>query len=206
MTAVHRVFRNAFAAAPRFIGSVADGDSERAQLVGGFFGDVIEFLRVHHESEDELLFPRLLQRAADPETVARIGAQHHDIETALGAAAERVTAFRNSGSAQAGAELVTAIAALDAAATPHLDEEERTVLPAVEQVITAEEWGELPGHALGAFRGEDMFLIIGLVREQFSDAQNAAMLEAMPPPAAEAWRTVGLDAYKAKVAALVAGA
>ncbi len=206
MTAVHRVFRSAFASAPRFINSVPDGDVDRAQLVGGFYGDVIEFLRVHHESEDELLFPRLLERADDAETVARIGAQHHDIETALAAAADRVTAFRSTGSAEAGAALVAAVAALEAAALPHLDEEELSVLPVVEQVITTAEWDELPGHALGAFAGEDPFLIIGLVREQFTEEQNARMLEGMPPPVADAWRAVGLDSYKAKVAALVGGA
>ena len=29
------------------------------------------------------------------------------------------------------------------------------------------------------------------------------MLEGMPPPAVEAWKTVGIDAYKATVAGLV---
>ena len=39
--------------------------------------------------------------------------------------------------------------------------------------------------------------------EQLDQAQRDTMLEVMPPPAAEAWRTVGIESYKKSVAALV---
>jgi hypothetical protein len=205
MTAVHRIFRNAFASAPQLVGSVAEGDDERAELVGGYYGDVLEFLRVHHEGEDLLMFPRLVERSSNPDVVARIGAQHHDVETALEAANEAVAAFRASGSRAAGLRLIEQLDVLRGVLEPHLDEEERMILPIVEEHLTLEEWGAMPGHAMQSFQGDDMFLIIGLVREQFTDDQNARMLAGMPPPVVDAWQSVGLQAYAAKVAALVRG-
>ena len=72
-------------------------------------------------------------------------------------------------------------------------------LPLLAEHITAAEWGELPGHAMAAFQGDNAFLILGLVREQFTPEQNERMLLEMPPPAVEAWKTIGIDAYKATV-------
>jgi hypothetical protein len=206
MTAVHRVFRNAFDSASQLIGSVPDGDVERAALVGGFFSDVLEFLRVHHEGEDALMFPKLLDRVDDPELVASIAAQHHDVEAALAATQQAIAAFRASASADDAARLIDDLASLAGILQTHLDDEERAILPVCEAHLSVEEWGELPGHAMQSFQGDDMFLIIGLVREQFTDEQNARMLAEMPPPVVDAWHSVGLSAYKAKVSALIGGA
>lgn len=199
MTAVHRVFRHTFASAPQVLGTVADGDTERADLVGSFYGDVLEFLRVHHEGEDDLMFPKLVARAEDPDAITRIAEQHHAVDGALSAAKTSVAAFRASGSANAGTQVAADIAALESVVVAHLDAEERDVLPVVERHITLAEWDEMPGHAMQSFQGDDLFLIVGLVSDQFNDVQNERMLEGMPPPVADAWRTVGLDAYKAKV-------
>ena len=203
MVAVHRVFRNAFAMAPQLIGGVADGDLERAGLVGGFYDAVLKFLHAHHSGEDDLLFPKLLERAEDPELVARINGQHELVDHALAVAEATLTEWALDGSATTAARLVGEIETLSAATLPHLDEEEAEILPIVTEHITLTEWQELPGHAMKATDPADLWLILGLVREQMSDEQKARMEEGMPPPLVEGWKSVGLDAYKSKVAALV---
>src|SRR6478735_103151 len=150
MTAVHRVFRNGFAMAPKLIGGVADGDIERAGVVGGFYVTLLNFLHAHHDGEDELLFPKLLERAEDPTLVARINAQHHLVDDALAVVEATLTEWSVDGSATTAARLVGEIEVLSAATLPHLDEEEAEILPIVERHITLAEWGELPGHAMKA--------------------------------------------------------
>src|SRR6478735_10972468 len=98
MSAVHRVFRNAFAMAPKLIGGVADGDADRAAVVGAFYATVLRFLHAHHDGEDELLFPKLLERSSDPELVARINGQHHLVDDALAAVEATLTEWTVDGS------------------------------------------------------------------------------------------------------------
>src|SRR6478609_1520519 len=169
MAAVHRVFRNAFGMAPKLIGGVADGDAARASVVGAFYKAVLSFLHAHHSGEDELLFPKLVERAPDPELVARINGQHQAVDEALTAVDATLAAWTADGSAATAQKLVGEIAVLEAATVPHLDEEEAEILPIVSEHITLAEWGELPGHAMKATDPNDLWLILGLVREQMSD-------------------------------------
>ena len=73
----------------------------------------------------------------------------------------------------------------------HLDEEERVILPIAGDHLTVEEWGELPAHGMKNFRGERIWLVMGLIREQMSDAQRASMDAHMPPPVRDFWVNVG---------------
>src|SRR6478735_1672071 len=140
MAAVHRVYRNAFAMAPQLVGGVDDGDVARAEVVGAFYADILEFLHLHHEGEDELLFPKLVARVPDPELVTRIAGQHALVHDGLEASNASVAAWRTTGSAADRDRLLAALTALEAAALPHLDEEEEKILPLVSEHITLEEW------------------------------------------------------------------
>ena len=86
--------------------------------------------------------------------------------------------------------------ALRAQLVEHLDAEEAQALPLCAENILAEEWGQLPGHALAGYRGDKVWLILGLIRQRMNDAQRAAMLEHMPPPALEMWTSFGEQAFK----------
>ena len=64
MPAVHKVFRSSLAAAPTFIASAA-GDDARREMIANYYANLIEFLRVHHDGEEELVFPTLGERAPE---------------------------------------------------------------------------------------------------------------------------------------------
>ncbi len=202
MAAIHSVFRNAFAAAPRLIGSVSDGDVARAGVIGSYYLNVLEFLHVHHGGEDELLFPRLEARVPDPAVIIQVASQHENVHEPMAGSIAAAKEWMASGSAADGTELIVQLVTLEAALIPHLDDEEAIVMPFVEEYITLEEWGQLPGHAMQAFQGDNMFLIIGLIRDQFNEEQRARMQAAMPPPAWGAWQSVGIDAYAGTIAAI----
>ena len=204
MRAIHGVFRQTFQSAPRLVPAVAEGDVERAELVGSFVADVAEMLRLHHEGEDELMMPLLVERSADPDLVRRVAGQHHDVHGPLADVEAAAARWRTSASASDAATLVDALARLEAATVPHLDQEEELLLPVAAEHMSVEEWGALPAHAMQRFTG-DMFLILGMVRDNMSDEQRSRMLAEMPPPLVEAWQNVGIEAYGAKVKALMAG-
>jgi hypothetical protein len=201
MVQVHRVFREAFRAAPALIGSVAAGDAARAEVVGAYYANVLEFLRVHHEGEDALVWPKLLERAKDQsDTISRIAGQHKGVEEGLAVANERLAAWRAAPDADSGAQLAVAIAALNADLVAHLDEEERVILPIAAAHITMPEWGELPAHGMQHFAGDKMWLIIGLLQEQFSQEQIAMMESHMPPPVLDFWTNQGRPQFQAYIA------
>jgi len=203
MLAVHQVFRDAFGAAGSYVASTGAGsDDVRVALVGDFYRNVFAFLHVHHEGEDALVTPLLVERLDDPREVERVAAQHTEVLVPLADAEDALQAWSERPGAASSEALVTSLGGLDEVLRAHLDEEERVVLPLCDGNLSVEEWGALPGHAMGAFQGDRIWLILGLIREQMTDEQRADMLAHMPPPAVEMWTTFGSNAFDGFVAEL----
>ena len=43
--------------APTLLGDIAASDTRRSTIVGSYYHNVLRFLRVHHDSEDQLVWP-----------------------------------------------------------------------------------------------------------------------------------------------------
>jgi iron-sulfur cluster repair protein YtfE (RIC family) len=192
MAAVHQVFRDAFGSPAALVSTVGSEDVERQILVGEYYSEVLALLAVHHEGEDELVWPLLRERAPQHvELVAEMEGQHHQIHADVERAVEALAAWSTAPHPDTADSLVAALEAVDASLIPHLDREEREILPIAAVTMTGEEWGRLPQHGTEHFRGEKLWLILGLIREQMTPDQLAAMDAAMPPPAVEFWRDAG---------------
>lgn len=203
MTQVHQVLRNAIGEAPALFGSASAGGPDRVDLVGTYYDNVLSFLGVHHDGEDVVIWPTLCERAPDhADEIRRIAGQHDDVTSAIRAATAEVIEFRLAPGETTAANAAAAIAALGSALLPHLDEEESFIVPLAAQHIFAPEWGELPGHAMKNFSGDKLWLILGLIREQFRPEQIAMMEQHMPPPVLQMWRDQGQQAFAAFVAEL----
>ncbi len=203
MAQVHRVLRNAIGEAPALFGSAIAAGPDRSELVGSYYANVLDFLKVHHEGEDAIVWPILCERApAQAAEVRRIADQHHDVTSTLEAASARVSEFRAAPDETTAVGAVAAVAALGAALLPHLDEEEAYIVPLAAQHIFAPEWGQLPGHAMQSFGGDKLWLILGLIREQFRPEQIAMMDEHMPPPVFQMWTNQGQHEFSEFVSAL----
>jgi len=196
MIALHNVFREALGAAPAYVGSSDPGDRGRVDLVADYYFNVLELLRSHHRGEDEILTPRLLarcpERAGD---ISRIAGQHEPVHASLEDAAEHVGPWRDGPSAETSSALESALLTLEAGLVPHLSEEEEEILPLAARFMNAAEWGEFPAHGLANFHGDKVWLIIGLIQEQFTPDQVAGMEAHMPPPVVEFWRNEGRDLF-----------
>jgi hypothetical protein len=203
MAQVHQVFREAIGAAAPLVGSATPGNAERVELVATYYDNVLRLLHAHHEGEDVLLWPRLLERVpGQAAMVERVAAQHEAVSAALALAHERLAAWRTAPDIDSGAALAAALADLGAQLFAHLDEEEQLIVPLAATCITAPEWGELPGHAMQHFDGDKLWLILGLVREQMRPDQIAVMEAHMPPPLLGMWQSIGQQQFDEFVAEL----
>jgi hypothetical protein len=190
MPCVHRVFRSSLASGPDFVASAAGSDERRA-LIANYYVNLIAFLEVHHEGEEMLVFPLLSERAGDDRSeVDTSTRQHAEVVALMEGVKSRMGEWDSAGEAKAAAAAAS-LRALDEVLIPHLVDEESTIVPLASRYLTPQEWGQLPGHAMGHFGGDKIWLIIGLIRENFSEAQRQMMLEKMPPPARQMWESMG---------------
>src|SRR6266508_6495371 len=80
MVVGHRVFRREFRLLPGLILAVRIGDTARARVLAEHCADVTNGLHRHHTSEDEVLWPRLLDRTPlHAQLVHRMEAQHEQL-------------------------------------------------------------------------------------------------------------------------------
>jgi hemerythrin-like domain-containing protein len=195
MYPVHNALRLTLAAAPRLVGAVDPGDDARRDLIANFYRNVIAFLDVHHHGEELLIFPLLGERCAShKDLIDRIAAQHRDVDGLVSQSNAMLDSW-TSGDDTVRDPCAQTLQKLRECLVEHLDEEERLLLPLCATNLSEAEWGALPGHALGSFDGDKVWLILGLIREQMNDGQRDRMLANMPPPAVEMWNGFGQAAY-----------
>ena len=203
MLAIHQIFRDAFGCSPQLVGSVCNDHSDRVETVAAYYANVLALLRAHHEGEDELIWPKLIERApAEAELIARMEAAHEGLAVTLAEAESRLADWIASPDIDRGASLAASLATLGVLCAAHFDEEERRILPLAEEHCTVEEWAELPGHAMRSFAGDRLWLVLGLVREQLPPAALALQDETMPPPVRDMWQGGGAERFEEFVAAL----
>lgn len=203
MKSLHRIFREAFSLAPRLVGEAPDGDASRAALVGSYYFNVLRLLQVHHEGEDELIWPKLYERCPEKTAmVEEVAGQHHDVVPLVDISSKQAMQWSATADAEDARELLGTLGNLETVLVRHLDQEEELVLPLCSQYIGQAEWGELPSHGMRSFDGDKPWLVMGLVREQLSPAQRSGMEGAFPPPVKEMWANFGQGAFDGFVSEL----
>lgn len=203
MLGIHQVFRDAFGCAPQLVGSVSGDPDDRVEAVATYYRNVLALLHGHHEGEDDLLWPKLLERAPEEAaTVAAMQTQHEGLLQALVEAERRLAAWSASPDIDRGASLAAALATLGVLCSAHFNEEERKILPLAAEHITVEEWAELPKHGVGTFSGDAIWLVLGLVQEQMPPEAVEAMTAEMPAPLRDMWLSTGQAQYAKFVAQL----
>jgi len=187
MYAVHKALTGALDAAPAYVAK-AGLDSQRVEVIGSFYENVIEFLHVHHTGEDELIYPVLEQRCAESRSEhERINDQHKLLHAPMDAGRSAIAAWRAAPSTDNAQAVIDATASIAEPLRPHLAEEETVLLPIASQWMSPEEFGRLPGHHMMSFRADKPWLMLGLVREQLDQEHRDGMLAGMPPEMRTMW-------------------
>jgi iron-sulfur cluster repair protein YtfE (RIC family) len=159
-------------------------------------------LHEHHEAEDQLLWPILMERVPlEKELIDLMETQHRAVSDAI----EGITADIRSWSAEAGAaardRLADALRRLESALTEHLEAEEASVLPLIHEHLTVPEWKAPQKHAMqhGPKALAAKLNLAGVVLEDANPRQRAWFLGEMPGPARVMWRMIGSRRYTAYV-------
>jgi hemerythrin-like domain-containing protein len=200
MVVVHRVFRREFRMLPELVRSVAPGDTARAAVIAKHARRTLTGLHLHHTGEDDLLWPKLLERAApEAELIERMEGQHervqHSIER-LGPALDRWQAEARPAVTE---EVATLFESLAGALFEHLDEEERSILPIAARHVSQQEWNELGEHATRSMSKSDLPMMFGAIMEEATPDEAAAMMAGLPLPVRILMRAVFLPRYRREI-------
>jgi hemerythrin-like domain-containing protein len=206
MVLVHRVFRREFRLLPLMLRGVPDGDTAAAGRVARHAREMLDALHHHHHNEDQLLWPRLLQRTpVDAGLVQQMEAQHAAIGQILGRVEEALPAWQRTARVSDGAVLADDLTELSARLGEHLDEEEVNVLPIVGRAVTPAEWAELAERGFAAMPKRRALVFLGHILSSASPEERVRFLRRVPPPVRLAYRLIGRRAFARETAALRAG-
>lgn len=193
MPLVHRAFRSAFRTAPAWVTSVTVGDRERSEFVAQHLSMVVTGLHEHHTTEDELLWPVLLPRAAmHTELVHRMESQHKQLQVHLDRVTDLLPGWRATADAVTGRELAGVFTAATAVLEEHLAEEEREILPLVAEHLTQAEWQTLGDRGKASIpKGKAGFIALGEILADATLEERTAFLTMVPAPIRLIWRMLG---------------
>jgi hemerythrin-like domain-containing protein len=182
MIVVHRMFRRQFAAIPALVSEVRDGDSDRVAIVADHVVWMVEFLHAHHEGEDMLVWPRLVERCpteVEP-LIFTMEAQHHALAVALDDLAARTSDWRSTGAVGERDAVADAATALLVRIAEHLDLEELEVLSLIDRYLTEKEWKQVGGSGLKKMSFTHLTIAFGMILDDASPEQVTTMRDTIP--------------------------
>jgi hemerythrin-like domain-containing protein len=197
MVVVHRMFRRQFGAIPALVHGVGVGDVAQAAVVADHVEWMVRFLHSHHEGEDMMVWPRLLERcpaAIDP-LIFTMESQHVGLAEALDSLAASSVAWRRSAAEPEREALADAATALLARIAEHLDLEELKILSLIDAHLTEKEWKQVGGSGLKTMKFGQLTVAFGMILDQASPEQVAIMRATIPAAPWAVFSLVGPRSY-----------
>ncbi|MFI6096962.1 hemerythrin domain-containing protein [Lentzea sp. NPDC051213] len=199
MVVIHRWFKREFAQMPALVRGVAPGDRDGARYVAEFIEMMASLLHHHHVGEDEMLWPRLLERVGglDSELVQRMEQQHEVVGKALERVDELLPRWKQGADEAIRNELAEVLEGMSGPLIEHLGEEESKVLPLVSVYITQAEWDALGRNgASGMPKGAKGFDTIGMILQESTPQERAGFLRLLPPPVRLLHKLIGAGIHQ----------
>lgn len=183
MKIVHETFRRLYGEAAELVRAKPTPSPERVTFLSDHIDFGLMMLHNHHESEDELLYPLLLERAPEqaPDT-ERIEHQHQEVSGAIESATAACRAWRQGASQETAEALAASLVSLNAALQPHLDDEEQTIVPLAAVTVTEAEWESMGEHSRAAIPKDKMSIAFGMLLEPLSEDDRNFMKKGLPAP------------------------
>lgn len=197
MKTIHSAFRRELRLAPGLIRCVEHGDLLRANQVATHLDLLDRFLHHHHTIEDDLLWPKLLDRV--PVEIAPVvelmEAQHATVAHLLERTQSLRARWRKDADSSRAAALAGIHTELHGALVEHLDAEEQHVMPLVEACITHKEWAEIGKAAQRGTPVKDGPRMLGMLAYDGDPEVIREMLGAVPAPMRGIVLAMGHRAY-----------
>ncbi len=183
MAISHEMFRRTYAESAALIRDNPAPSAARVEFLADHVTFALTMLHRHHESEDELLYPLLLERAPEhAETTAQIDHEHEAVRDSLDAAQAACDHWRAEPTREAGEALAAALEQVNEVTQPHLDHEEATVVPLAARHLTQEEWEAVGAHSRAGIPKDRMAIAFGMITEPLAPADAAFMKSSLPGP------------------------
>jgi len=183
MAIVHRTFREGYTEAARLVRAAAEPSRARVEFLADHVDFSIKMLHIHHEGEDELLYPKLIERLPEQAPMTEdVEHEHQLIVTALDAAAAKCAAWRDTPSGDTATDLATSLDALNAELQRHLDDEENKIVPLAATSLTQDEWDEIGEHAVAKIPAKQRPIAFGMTLDPLDADERAYMKRTLPAP------------------------
>ena len=183
MAIIHRTFRNMYNESAPLVRTAPAPSSGRVSFLADHIDFGIAMLHVHHEDEDELLYPKLIQRVPEQAPMTeQVDQEHQLIKTALDEAAAACAAWRGRPSADTGEALAASLDHLNSVVQPHLDDEEQKVVPLAAVTLTQEEWDAMGKRGMSSVPRNKRAIAAGMMLEPLDEADRAFMMKHVPAP------------------------
>jgi hypothetical protein len=78
---------------------------------------------------------------------------------------------------------------------PHLDNEEREIVPLAAVTVTQKEWDSLAKHGIASIPGNKKLIAFGMILEPLDPTDRVYMLSNVPSPVKVLYRLVGKRAW-----------
>lgn len=198
MYAIHDCLRHEFAKLPLTVKAVAEGDSDRAAVVGGHVLLMTAILHAHHDGEDELVWPLLEERAPEHAgLITEMEGQHEAMLVSVESAQEQARAWMASPGVLERSSLHTTLIKLEKELLHHLAMEEQEVVPLISRDLSKEEFSAVGEHSRASLAPEQLAIGLGLILANTSAERGEAILNGMPPEARAGFDQFGRPAYAA---------
>jgi len=183
MAIVHRLFRQSYDEAARLVRAAPTPSPGRVTFLADHIDFILGGLHTHHQDEDELLYPKLIERAPDQAAMTeQVEHEHQQIATALDAALAACATWRQRPSAETGEALALALDQLNAVVQPHLDDEEQKVVPLAAVTLTQQEWDAMGKRGMSSIPRNKRAIAAGMMLESLDEADRAYMMKSVPAP------------------------
>lgn len=183
MRIIHVTFRNAYNEAARLLRASPTPSAERVTFLADHVDFTIMMLHTHHESEDLLLYPMLIERVPEQASmIQEVEHQHKLVTEAVDAASTACANWRKQPSVETAESLAALLENLNVVLQPHLDDEEQKVVPLAAVTITQKEWDDVGAHSRAKIPKNMMPVAFGMITEPLNDADSTFMKSALPGP------------------------
>jgi len=183
MAIVHRLFRQAYDEAARLVRADPTPSPGRVTFLADHIDLVLGGLHSHHQDEDELLYPKLIERVPEQAPMTeQVEHEHQVIATALDAASAACATWRQRPSAETGEALAAALDHLNEVVQPHLDDEEQKVVPLAAVTLTQQEWDAMGKRGMSSIPRNKRAIAAGMMLEPLNAADRAYMMKHVPAP------------------------
>jgi iron-sulfur cluster repair protein YtfE (RIC family) len=203
MPIIHRIFRRQFAEVQMLVQQVPASDATRVRAVADHLVFLLDGLHMHHTTEDDLIWPKLLERVGpDALLVERMEQQHQQIDVQVVEVRAATSGWRSDPTPETSSGLYGRIGEFLVVLEGHLDEEEQVVVPLIDRYLTDAEWKEIGERGFEKFTPAQRWIAMGQLVEVATPEETAMVFETLPAPVKVLWKLTGKRKYRRYITAV----